>query len=63
MTQEVFTRYKIKYYYAHAYSPYEGVSNENFNRTLREYIPKKTNFGHANPIELKKVLLSIAIVR
>ncbi len=59
MTQEVFTRYKIKYYYAHAYSPYERGSNENFNRTLREYFPKKTNFGHVKPIELRKVLMSI----
>ncbi|WP_156405645.1 IS30 family transposase, partial [Fructobacillus fructosus] len=59
MTQEVFIRHKIKYYYAHAYSPYERGTNENFNRTLREYFPKKTNFGHVKPSELKKALLSI----
>ncbi|GIC69380.1 IS30 family transposase [Fructobacillus tropaeoli] len=59
MTQRVFQKNNIKYYYAHAYSPHERGSNENFNRTLREYFPKKTDFAHISLVKLRKVVMSI----
>lgn len=45
-TQQSFIDYKIDYYYAHAYAPYERGSNENFNALLRDYFLKGTNFKH-----------------
>jgi transposase, IS30 family len=59
MTQLVFKRNHIKYYYAHAYSPQERGSNENFNRILREYFPKKTDFAHVSPVVIRQVVMSI----
>lgn len=58
-TQYVFKSRNIKYYYAHAYSPYERGSNENFNRLFREYFPKKTNFSTVTDQELSSALESI----
>lgn len=58
-TQLIFQKNKIKYYYAHAYSPQERGSNENFNRLLREYFPKKTDFNHISQDELNQAVMSI----
>ncbi len=58
-TQYVFKSRNIKYYYAHAYSPYERGSNENFNRLFQEYFPKKTNFSRVTDQELSLALESI----
>lgn len=58
-TRQMLDQHGVKYYYAHAYSPYERGSNENFNKLLREYYPKKTDFAHISQSELDKVVMSI----
>ncbi|WP_420920883.1 IS30 family transposase [Fructilactobacillus sanfranciscensis] len=59
LTQSTFKKHKVKYFYAHAYSPQERGTNENFNRLLREYYPKKTNFAKVSQSNLNKILYSI----
>ncbi len=58
-TRQVLNKNKVKYYFAHAYSPYERGTNENFNKLLREYYPKKTDFAHISQSELNKTVMSI----
>ncbi len=58
-TRMAFESYNVKYYYAHAYSPYERGSNENFNGLLREYIPKGTNLKNVTDDELQQITNSI----
>ncbi|EKK21193.1 Transposase [Fructilactobacillus florum 8D] len=58
-TQLAFHAYKIKYYYAHAYSPYERGSNENFNALLRGYFPKGTDFNKVTQQELSDAVTAI----
>ena len=36
---------KAKVYFAHPGCPYQRGQNENFNRILRRYFPKKTDFS------------------
>lgn len=36
----------LKVYFCHAYSAWERGSNENFNKLLREFIPKSTSLHH-----------------
>lgn len=40
--------YDLDVYFCHAYSPWERGTNENFNRRLRWFFPKKTNFKHVS---------------
>ncbi|WP_047975379.1 IS30 family transposase, partial [Fructobacillus sp. EFB-N1] len=42
--RELRDTYKISVYFCHAYSPWERASNELFNRKLRYFFPKKSNF-------------------
>ena len=58
-TRQVLNKNKVKYYFAHAYSPYERGTNENFNKLLQEYYPKKTDFAHISQSELNKTVMSI----
>nr|WP_168778311.1 IS30 family transposase [Fructobacillus tropaeoli] len=58
-TRQVFDSHRIKYYFAHAYSPYERGSNENFNKLLREYYPKKTDFSKVSQSHLNQSVHSI----
>ncbi|MDF7637130.1 IS30 family transposase [Leuconostocaceae bacterium ESL0958] len=55
----IFQKYRVKHYYAHAYAPHERGTNENYNRLLREYYPKKTDFARLRPEELAQTVLSI----
>lgn len=38
-------KYNVTVYFCHAYSPWERGSNEYFNRRLRWFFPKRTNFS------------------
>ncbi|AIG65488.1 IS30 family transposase [Weissella tructae] len=58
-TQQCFKDYNIKYYYAHAYAPYERGSNENFNALLREYFPKGTNFKDVTQEDISDAVTAI----
>ncbi|GAP05075.1 IS30 family transposase [Fructobacillus tropaeoli] len=58
-TRQVLNKNKVKYYFAHAYSPYERGSNENFNKLLREYYPKKTDFAKVSQSELNESVMNI----
>ncbi|CAK1222699.1 IS30 family (Tra8) [Fructobacillus cardui] len=60
-TRQMLNQHGVKYYYAHAYSSYERGSNENFNKLLREYYSKKTDFAHISQSEIDKVVMSITI--
>lgn len=51
--------YEIIAYFAHPYSPAERGSNENANRMLREYFPKKTHFEYINNDDIRHVLHKI----
>lgn len=58
-TQLAFKEYGIKYYYAHAYAPYERGSNENFNSLLRVYFPKGTDFKKVSQEALSDAVMVI----
>lgn len=45
----------ISTYFAHPYSSFERGSNENTNGLLRQYFPKKTNFGTIDDKEIECV--------
>ncbi|MCP9356704.1 IS30 family transposase [Liquorilactobacillus satsumensis] len=51
--------YELMAYFAHPYSPAERGSNENANRMLREYFPKKTHFEYVNNDDIRRVLHKI----
>lgn len=58
-TRQILNKNGVKYYFAHAYSPYERGSNENFNKLLREYYPKKTDFAKVSQSELNESVMGI----
>ncbi|QIL50488.1 IS30 family transposase [Weissella coleopterorum] len=43
--QELNKNYNLPVYFCHPYSPWARGSNEYFNRKLRWFFPKKTNFN------------------
>ena len=47
---------KVKIYFAHAYHSWERGSNENFNRMIRRYYPKGTDFCKITNKELQIVI-------
>lgn len=51
--------YGIMAYFAHSYSPEERGSNENANRMLREYFPKRTHFEYVTDDDIRRVLHKI----
>lgn len=58
-TRQILNKNKVKYYFDHAYSPYERGSNENFNKMLREYYPKKTDFAKVSQSALNESVMGI----
>lgn len=50
---------KVSIYFAHAYHSWERGSNENFNRMIRRYFPKGTNFTKITNKELQEVITRI----
>lgn len=56
MSLELKNGKKVKIYYAHAYHSWERGSNENFNRMIRRYYPKGTDFTIIKNKELQEVI-------
>ncbi len=53
---ELFTkRTKIKVFFAHPQSPWERGTNENTNRLIRQFFPKRTDFSKLTRKEIKAV--------
>lgn len=50
---------RVKIYYAHAYHSWERGSNENYNRMIRRYFPKGTDFEKVTKQQLRKVIKTI----
>lgn len=46
--EELQSRYTLDVYFCHAYAPWERGTNEWFNRRLRWFFPKKTNFKNVS---------------
>lgn len=47
---------KVKIYFAHAYHSWERGSNENFNKMIRRYYPKGTDFTKISDKELQDII-------
>lgn len=47
---------RVRIYFAHAYHSWERGTNENYNRMIRRYFPKGTNFEEVTKKELKIVI-------
>lgn len=43
--KEIQDKYSVDFYFCHPYSPWERGSNEYFNRKIRWFYPRKTNFS------------------
>lgn len=50
---------KVKIYFAHAYHSWERGSNENYNRMIRRYFPKGTDFTKIKNSSLQNVIHKI----
>lgn len=50
---------KVKIYFAHAYHSWERGSNENYNRMIRRYFPKGTDFTKITNSSLQDVIHKI----
>lgn len=46
---------KAEFYFANPYHSWERGANENYNRLLRQYFPKKTSFEHISNEKLRDV--------
>ncbi len=46
----------VKIYYTHAYSSWERGSNENFNKMIRRFFPKGTDFHKITSKKIKEVM-------
>jgi len=57
--EEIQDHYHFPVYFCHAYSPWERGANEYFNRKLRWFFPKKTDF---NSIAEDEVLEAIELI-
>ena len=50
---------KVKIYFAHAYHSWERGSNENFNRMIRRYLPKGTDFTKITNKQVQDIISKI----
>ena len=50
---------QVKIYFAHAYHSWERGSNENYNRMIRRYFPKGTDFTKISNQQLQEVIKRI----
>lgn len=48
-------RKRTTVYYCHPYSSYERGTNENINRMIRRFFPKRTNFDDVTPAQIAMV--------
>jgi IS30 family transposase len=46
--KELHSKYDLDVYFCHPYSPWERGTNEYFNRRLRWFFPKRTNFKNVS---------------
>lgn len=56
---EVAETNNIDYYFAHPYHSWERGSNENLNRLIRQYIPKKADFSLITEEEIRQIEMKI----
>ncbi|EKQ10334.1 hypothetical protein LCAT71499_0770 [Lacticaseibacillus paracasei] len=52
--QALTKRYRIPVYFCHAYHPNERGTNERFNRELRYYFPKGTQFDQVSETDIQQ---------
>lgn len=52
--QALTKRYRIPVYFCHAYHPNERGTNERFNRELRYYFPKGTQFDQVSEANIQR---------
>jgi transposase, IS30 family len=53
--QSLAQKLDIAYYFAHPYQSWERGANENLNGLIRQYFPKKSDFGELTEAEVKGV--------
>lgn len=54
--QQISAELSAKFYFAHPYCSWERGLNENTNGLVRQYFPKKTDFGTISDDEIKQVM-------
>jgi hypothetical protein len=54
---------KTKFFFTNTYSAWEKGAIENTNKLVRQYIPKKTNFGTINNQQIKQIQYQMAVVK
>ena len=54
--QQIAQKLEIDYYFAKPYHSWERGANENLNGLIRQYFPKKTNFGDITQEQINRVI-------